>query len=84
MDYYELVFEHLAQGTHHFCWVAYWAVYIWLEYEMRLMGGYECSAEREVYMRNSTLVESKNKVQFQQCGTSIHAFSLVVENSMYS
>jgi hypothetical protein len=25
-------------------------------------------------MRNSTLVESKNKVQFQQCGTSFHAF----------
>jgi hypothetical protein len=25
-------------------------------------------------VRNSTLVESKNKVKFQQCGTSIHAF----------
>jgi hypothetical protein len=39
----------------------------------------------EVYMRNSTLVESKNKVQFQQCGTSIHAFFLAIsKNSMYN
>jgi hypothetical protein len=40
----------------------------------RNMEEYERSTEREMYMRNSTLVESKNKVKFQQCGTSIHAF----------
>jgi hypothetical protein len=42
----------------------------------------ECG-KKETYMRNSTLVESKNKVQFQQCGTSIHAFFPVIRNSMY-